>query len=641
MIESNKNDIMFSFLELTISDFSFTVFRRAYNRNNHSKALYRYSLPTDNTKIDRDIYAISFNEMENGTEFLCNSHYNYNLTKKWLMENLINKVKNSFQDDKYIIDDHFIPRILFIISSHKEGDCVVSMEPYYLETTRSFGFLLDYKFQANRGFEKTKEAKILSLSLMQNGMKNKNFYSDKLKYIEAFINNYIKIIFPVQEDEFSFNVTSKLTNLKLNLLNEKTYIFKNGQSMVQFQGLQEYKPIKEVGRIPLFVFIFEKSKVNTARQLVKALRGQLYNTFSGMEKMFGVELSNSNIKSIEVENYSKENLGKIKTSLESIVAENFEKEIVGIFTGIAKDFDTNNDYSPYYTVKKMFLQYGYAVQAVTMEQAIKKDGFKWSVSGMALQIFAKMGGHPWKVKPQNENCLIFGISSAHIKDNDGNIVKYFAYSLCFDSSGIYKRLDVLGQSNDEQSYIEQLSNQIKTKIRENIDDTIDKCVIHVPFKIKRSEMSCIKESVDLIKKTHQKIEFSVIKINVNNKFFGYSHYNSHIPLAGSYIALGKKEFLVWFEGLQQGSTQVISAQNISNPVHIKFLYGRDFNDKEIKAYLQDIINLSGANWRGFNAKHEPVSTLYPQLIARFAGKFSQYDFDLEIGEKALDKAWFL
>ena len=65
------------------------------------------------------------------------------------------------------------------------------------------------------------------------------------------------------------------------------------------------------------------------------------------------------------------------------------------------------------------------------------------------------------------------------------------------------------------------------------------------------------------------------------------------------------------------------------------------NEDKMDFYLQDIINLSGANWRGFNAKHEPVSTLYPELIAKFAGKFEQYGLNLEIGDSAMEKVWFI
>ena len=41
-------------------------------------------------------------------------------------------------------------------------------------------------------------------------------------------------------------------------------------------------------------------------------------------------------------------------------------------------------------------------------------------------------------------------------------------------------------------------------------------------------------------------------------------------------------------------------------------------------HLQDAINLSGANWRGFNAKAMPVSVYYAQLIARYLKEFESH-----------------
>ena len=482
---------------------------------------------------------------------------------------------------------------------------------------------------------------ILSLSLSSDGSKNKNYYSDKLRYLKSFIDNFVPRLFPLKINGLTLDIKRTLLELSPFQLSEKTYMFQNGESKIQFQGIKKYKPLNNSIGLPHYVFVFEKSKINISRQLVKALRGQLYPTFSGMENMFGVDFSNDKIDSIVVEDYSIDNLKKISAQLDEIIKKNPDANIVGIFAGIEKDFDTGRDYSPYYTVKSCFLERGLAIQAITIEQALKRDGFKWSISGIALQLFVKLGGVPWTVKPQNKNCLIFGVSSAHIKDEENNTTKYFAYSLCFDSSGLYKRLNVLGQSTDKDSYIKQLSNEIKKHLHNDLDDSIEKCVIHVPYKLKRDEMKCIKESIESVKQEHQKITFSVIKINVINKFFGYSHYNSNIPLAGSCLQLGKREYLVWFEGLQQGKTQVVSAQNISNPVHIQFIYGPEMTEEEIKTYLQDIINLSGANWRGFNAKHEPVSTLYPELIAKFAGKFDQYGLNLKIGNSAIKKVWFI
>jgi len=320
----------------------------------------------------------------------------------------------------------------------------------------------------------------------------------------------------------------------------------------------------------------------------------------------------------------------------SIATQHPDSQIVGIFAGIQKDFDDTQKYSPYYIIKNIFLKNGLAVQAVTIEQTLKRDGLKWSISGIGLQLFVKLGGIPWKVVPQNENCVIFGISSAHLRNDDGTIRKYYAYSVCFDSSGLYKRLDVLSTSDSQHSYMQSLKQHVSQTLQEQITNGITKCAIHVPFKLRKDEMECLRECANEFKQNHAEIEIVFIKINVENRFFGYSDYNSKIPLSGSYIELSDREILVWFEGLQQGKENLVTSQAITNPVHIQFLGTENLSKEQINSYLQDVINLSGANWRGYNAKHTPVSIYYPELIAKFIGRFDQYGLEMNLGLGAID-----
>lgn len=634
------DNIMLNYIELSNSDFDFTIYRKSYDSNKKEEGYFIYTLPTVNNN-DADRYAVTFVENDECMAFICNSHDNIDLTKQWLMHLIIDKAKEITDVIPYSIKNDFAKNISFVIEELSQGERIIRLEPYFLEKNNTFGFLIDYEFRPFEQYKRSRIEKILSLSMNEDGFKNKNFYSDKLRYVSSFINLYMKTIFPIGDDNNTIDIKGNMTELESFLLNEKTYIFRNGDSNIQFQGIRDQKPLEAISKKPLFVFIFEKNKINAARQLVKALRGDSYSTFSGMKNMFEVDFDNDSIESIIVDNFSKESLVKIEDGLNDIIENNSESQIVGVFAGIAKDFDDENGYSPYYTIKSFFLKRGLAVQAVTIEQSMKKDGLKWSVSGIGLQLFVKLGGKPWKVKPCNKDCLIFGISSAHIRDENGKIKKYFAYSLCFDSSGIYKKIDILGSSDDRKSYITQLSKQIKSQLSEEVTDKIKKCVIHIPYKLRKDEIKCIKKSVAELKNNRSDIEFVFIKINIKNKFFGYSHYNSCVPLAGTCIPLGKKDFLVWFEGLQQGKTQVVATQNITNPVHIQFIDADNLDDKKIRSYIQDILNLSGANWRGFNAKHEPVTTLYPELIARFAGNFERYGINLDIGTDAMDKVWFI
>ena len=81
------------------------------------------------------------------------------------------------------------------------------------------------------------------------------------------------------------------------------------------------------------------------------------------------------------------------------------------------------------------------------------------MSNIALQIFTKLGGIPWKVKPAYDNCLIIGIGQAHRLGVAG-IQKYFAYCVATDSSGLYKKIAVLSHTNLRATYIDDLQRSL-------------------------------------------------------------------------------------------------------------------------------------------------------------------------------------
>lgn len=75
-------------------------------------------------------------------------------------------------------------------------------------------------------------------------------------------------------------------------------------------------------------------------------------------------------------------------------------------------------------------------------------------------------------------------------------------------------------------------------------------------------------------------------------------------------------------------------------MHIQFLNTNNQKNFDEQAFLQDILNLSGANWRGFNAKSIPISIYYSQIIARYTEAFENIDGYKE-GSISNDKPWFL
>ena len=146
-------------------------------------------------------------------------------------------------------------------------------------------------------------------------------------------------------------------------------------------------------------------------------------------------------------------------------------------------------------------------------------------------------------------------------------------------------------------------------------------VIHAPFTLRRRELESVAEVLSehqnqdrLATRQEDPGEFVALKFNDRNRFFGFSvEHNSRVPYESTLLPLSRSEYLVWFEGLQYGRRTVHGM--IGRPLHVEFTYpfSGDLNADQRRAHLQDAINLSGANWRGFNAKSLPISVYYAQL----------------------------
>ena len=109
-----------------------------------------------------------------------------------------------------------------------------------------------------------------------------------------------------------------------------------------------------------------------------------------------------------------------------------------------------------------------------------------------------------------------------------------------------------------------------------------------------------------------------------------------VPYESTYAKISGNSYLLWTEGLNYHDNRPI--KRYANPIFIEFLHS---TKKDIihKDYLQELLNLSGANYRGFNAKSLPVSVFYPKLISEFNKHFSELSLENIVTEN--NKPWFL
>ena len=83
-------------------------------------------------------------------------------------------------------------------------------------------------------------------------------------------------------------------------------------------------------------------------------------------------------------------------------------------------------------------------------------------------------------------------------------------------------------------------------------------------------------------------------------------------------------------------------KRVSEPLYIDFIESKEKWETK-KECLQDVLNLTGANWRGFNSKAQPISILYSRLIARFMKEFSHLEDVDDMGIVSAESVapWFL
>jgi hypothetical protein len=524
----------------------------------------------------------------------------------------------------------------FTIKNHARGKEKINLSSYYLRQENRFGYLVDFSFRANEGEKLDKEILKLSLALGSNGLSNKNYYSDIFHKIKFFTQGIFQEFKTFEIGNSNLTISEKLFDIKSDLLEKKIFRFKNEQTdLNQFNGIRRFGAYKEITEKVKYVFVFEDKFKSFANNLFFSLAGKTNpGTFGGMQNFFNLPFSIENVHKIPLASYSREDVVKAINDVIAYRDSNKNFRIITVFLEPDRFEGVSPYNSPYYIFKYYLTKENIPVQVVSDEKTNNANSLKWSTSNIGLQIFSKLGGTPWKLKPSQNECFILGIGSAYERMPDKTIKKYFAYSVCLDSTGVYKKLDILAEETTKEKYLENLTANLVSLFKTPEFSHYKKCALHISESVTKDAILSIQTAL----KSIANIEFSVLKINLHNKFFGFSNHNTYVPYESTYVKLAPNEYLIWFDGLVQGKENIF--QKVGNPIHIKFLSSENvIHDKQLE-YLQDAINLSGANWRGFNAKQTPISIYYAKIVADYTSAFSHFE-DFDKTHFSNNLPWFL
>lgn len=625
------NKIRINFIPFENQDLKLLVYKRKQIGQEFKDESFYYDLGNGE---ERTKYEIKFEPEEGFEEHELHTFHDVHLIAKKIYIDIVHKLDPAIYFIKRKDNIHNCT-IHIIIGKHPKGLKCIWIEPHFLKSKQMWGLLINYTFVVNTNeesktkFKLDKDILIATGTLNNKGFSNLDFYLFKHNYFQLFIRDFLPII----NTALGYAVFPELFEMDAKQLNTKTYVFGNKMtSNSPFLGLSRNPPLEGIKGDLIYYFIYKKEDRDIAVSLLKGLRGDTYpTTFSGMQKLFRVSFSNDIIKGTAIDSFSTQAIDEEIQKIKAI-----GKNVTPVI--ITNSKNDEEDDKLYYLLKHKFTNAGIACQVVTKELVKNEFTIKYSLSNIGLQIFAKSGGKPWKMKPATNEYLIIGIGqSYHVeKTENGNVIeKNLTYSVLTDSSGLFKDLKVIGEGvESDESYYEQLITNITNIIKTG---GYKKVSIHVPFRMSKDKILN-----KVVSRINADVELSVLVINSKNPYFGFDYGNNAlVPYESTYIKLAKDEFLVWFEGLQYNNPKI--NKRFGNPLLIKFWYTNKaelFNDYSYKEnLLQDCINLSGANWRGFKAKQLPVSVFYCQRIAEFIGKFQQYNLEhIEIDNF---KPWFL
>ncbi len=585
---------------------------------------------------ESDSYWTLFQQTEGAVEVVCQPFDNVYATIDALRSALIQSCRNNLDSDLFRVTTGFRRPVEITIDTYPEGIQIVSLEPYLLRSRGLFGFLADFRFHPNEGYRGTRRSLQLSLSLDKNGRPNLNYYADRYSNLSIYVAKFHDEIFPLHmPGGQEVAVESRLVELAPKTLDVKNYVVGSGtESKSQFMGVARSGPFKQSPEDARLYFLYRQEDRSLSQDLFRALRGDTFRTFSGMERMFHFPISNKNVSGVAVSDFSP---GEIHRIRDRVVAEAAGRAVVPVVLTPFSRHDDPSENAAYWNLKHAFLSEGLPIQVVASETVADKNRLKWSTAGIGLQIFAKAGGTPWKVHPRTERCLIVGIGQAHHVSEEGTD-RFFAYSVLTDSSGVFEEVRVLGEGRKEDHYIEDFSVNLRN-IFADYSSRFSSFVVHATFSIGRRELESVATALEEQRGQQESGEFVSLKFNDRNRFFGFAvDHNSRVPYESTMLPLSDSEFIVWFEGLQYNQPTVRGM--VGGPLHVKFTYPeRDLTREQQRAHLQDAINLSGANWRGFNAKSLPVSVYYAQLIAKYLKEFEGHGLPkVDVG---ILTPWFL
>lgn len=461
-----------------------------------------------------------------------------------------------------------------------------------------------------------------------------NKYQDYFNQISKFVSDYLQpdslseevILNPSLFYEVPFDDV-KETSSGSNLLE----FGNDGSNFSPYNGLKDNGPFKgpSTNKIKL-LFIFHKDDSTLANKLFSYFK-KGYKSFPGLYQFVRIPVDIDTKNSIK---YSSEN-NPYKDIVANFKSENLEQEYkyAAIYISRIKKRDSDNDKeSQYYKIKEFLLNHSITSQVIFKEN-IENDYFNFFLPNISIALLAKLDGIPWRLKRPKRKDLLIGVGAYKPKEA---LERYLGNAFYFKNDGTFHEFDCF-----EQSDVVALSESYKSSILNYIKEfgNPGRLIIHF-YKMVNSYD--VKQIQDVLSKLSLNIPIIIITINKTESkdivIFDTS-YDGLMPVSGSYLNLGRSEFLL----CNNSRYSKLTGSNIEGfpfPVKLR-IFSTDYtlvnNSELIKELIDQVYQFSRMYWKSVKQKSLPVTIEYSEIIAEIFSKFESSSLP-QFGKKNL---WFL
>ena len=409
---------------------------------------------------------------------------------------------------------------------------------------------------------------------------------------------------------------------------------RHAENIGQYRGVQKQGPLRQIDESDqiVFLFIFSKGKNSLANQLYFALKNGL-GSFSGIESFFKIPINLENVHSIEVDTTSdlRQTATNYKNAIEKYLG-NKEHKINPKHTLaflVAPETHPDDFPNPHYVAKAVLLKYGIVSQGIDEETILDKTRMQWSIGNIALACFAKLGGVPWRVEsPVACRQLIFGIGQKELYDEETNKLKRIVgFTVCVTEDGQFRSVTTFKPSESWEEFERGLPGFLEAAVRKSIENEreVEEIILHLPRKVSGRLISRIEEGLHRISDSSDKIyPFAVLRVTNDHSYYIWDFgHKTHLAEEGYFARIGRDDALLVVPGRQERRS-ILTVP--SKPLRVN-IEASTLTTTKFDQLLHQVYALSGANWRGFNAREMPITRSYSELIADMLGHIERHSIE--------------